>query len=286
MGFNDDEVYTIWVVDVICATISIVCCLFICITYCCYPSLRGYEFRLIFYLALSDILASIVYVIPPHDISEMCKLQGSFLTLTANLRLAFSAVIAHSIHVTYQSRGDLFKLHERKGLIFICLTCLILAILPATTDNYGPAEGICWITIHGDKYTAGSIWRMTMLYVPLWIVIVYNFAVYYQVIRQIKKLESITSCNLEYINQVINKLRMYPIILTFTWLPANINRIVAIFDPDHPSLILTCFSFGLLAGIGFFNVIAYGFTPAVRYVICRQCLKYSVTSEVYSSISI
>jgi len=284
MGYSDDEVYTIWVVDVICATISIVCCLFICITYCCCPSLRGYEFRLIFYLTVCDILASIVYVIPPHDISEMCKFQGSFLTLSANLRLAFSAVIAYSIDATFQCRDDLFKLHERKGIISTFLICLVLAILPVTTDNYGPAEGICWISIKGDKYTTGSIWRMSILYVPLWIVIVYNIFVYTRVIRQIKYLSSVTCCNTEHTNQIIKKLRMYPIILAFTWLPASINRIVAIFDPDHPSLILTCVSLGLVAGIGFFNVIAYGFTQAVRSVICKQCFKYSITSEAYSSI--
>lgn len=286
MGFSDDDIYTIWVVDLTCATISIVSCLFICITYCCYPSLRGYEFRLIFYLTFSDLLASLVYVIPPHDISEMCKFQGSFLTLTANLRLAFSAVIAHSIHLTYQDREDLFKLHERKGILYICITCLAFAILPFSTDNYGQAEGVCWISILGDKYTFGTIWRMTMLYIPLWTVLIYNCVVYYLVIRAIKRLRVLSSLDLDYISQVIKKLMLYPLILTFSWLPATINRFLAIFDPEHPSLVLTCISFGLLAGIGFFNAIAYGCTPAVQYVICKPCLKHRVTSDNYSAISI
>lgn len=273
MAHTEEENTLIWLVQLICGSISVVCCLFICICYLLFSSLRGYEFRLIVYLTLSDMIASILYMIPPSDYYPMCSLQGAVLSLATNLRLAFSSVIAASIHFTHRGREDMFKQKERSFLFLIFIMSAIAAGLPYTTSSYGRVEGLCWITIMGDGYLSGTLWRFGLLYIPLWIAILYNSWVYYRVIKNIKKLRCSSAIDYSFADYAIRRLSLYPAILIIGWLPASIKRIIEIFHPEFQDLFLTCLSLGFLAGLGFFNAIAYGFTPEVRDALLQSCLR-------------
>ena len=65
----------------------------------------------------------------------------------------------------------------------------IAALLPLTTSSYGSAGGWCWITSTGNSVlNKGNLWRFVLFYLPLWLVITFNFISYIWVIKSIRRL--------------------------------------------------------------------------------------------------
>lgn len=273
MVYAEHEESLIWVVKLIGGSMSALCCFIVCMCYICYPSLRGYEFRLIFYLAFSDMIASGLYAIPPHDNYVACNFQGAFLNFANNLRLASCAVISRSIHLTHKGAQDTFRDKEKICSILILALCMLSAGLPFTTDNYGIVQGFCWIHINGDSYLTGTIWRLSTFYIPLWIIIIYVCYVYYRVIKEIKMLRVVTEIHNRHINNAIKRLALYPAILIIGWLPVSVQRCIEMFDPEYRNLVFACISLGFASAIGLFHALAYGITPEVKRALGIKCFE-------------
>jgi hypothetical protein len=283
MVYNPEEEEVIWTVELACGSISVVCCLFITVCYSLFVSLRGYEFRLILYLTLSDMIASIMYMIPPSGNDHVCSFQGTMLSFATNLRLSFSLLMTIYLHFTHKASEDKIKENENFCLLIVFIISSIFAGVPFITNSYGNADGLCWIRVNRDNYFSGTLMRFGLFYVPLWIVIIYTHWVYYLMIQKIKDLRRSSILTKSFAESTMRKLRLYPAILAIGWLPASINRIIEIFDPEFKNLYLSTISLGLIAGLGFFNALAYGFTPEVRDVLMRSCLRKDITSPLAQS---
>lgn len=284
MVYGEQDEFIIWLVKLIGGSMSTLCCLSVCICYIFYPSLRGYEFRLIFYLAFSDMIASCSYAIPPHDNIPACRFQGAFLNFSNNLRLAWCAVISRSIHLTHKGAPDAFRKKEKVYSILILAICLISAGLPFITDSYKKVQGFCWINADGDSYITGTIWRLSIFYFPLWIIIGYICFVYYKVILGIKMLRSVTESHNHNINNAIKRLALYPAILIIGWLPISVQRCIEIFDPEFKNLVFACISLGFASVIGLFHGLAYGFTPEVKNALGIKCCQKRIIYDTYHDI--
>jgi hypothetical protein len=132
----------------------------------------------------------------------------------------------------------------------------------------------------GDGYLSGTLWRFGLFYIPLWTAIFYNSWVYYCVIKSIKKLRCYSEIDERFAECAIRRLSLYPAILIIGWLPASIKRIIEIFNSEFQNLFLACLSLGFLAGLGFFNAIAYGFTPEVRDALFKSCLRRKLKGSI------
>jgi hypothetical protein len=270
MAYSSEELEVIWIVELTCGSISVICCLLISLSYAFFSSLRGYEFRLVLYITLSDMIASIMYMIPSSPNEGICSFQGVILSFAENLRLAFYLQMSINIHSTLKACEDKIKKYEKFCLIVIFITSSIFAGLPLITSSYGKADGICWIRVDNDHYLPGTLLRFGVSYIPLWMVICYNYWVYYLMMKNIKNLRRSSVFRKSFSGSAIRKLWLYPAILTICWLPSSINKIIEIFDPEFEFLFLRCLSLGLLLGIGFFNGLAYGFTPEVKDALLRS----------------
>ena len=284
MVYGEKEESIIWLVKLIGGGMSAICCLSVCMCYVFYPSLRGYEFRLIFYLAFSDMIASGLYAIPPHDNISACRFQGALLNFSNNLRLACCVVISRSIHLTHKGAPDAFRKKEKIYSILILAICLLSAGLPFITDSYNKVQGFCWIDAHGDSYITGTIWRLSTFYVPLWIIIFYICYVYYKVIVGIKMLRSVTESHNHNINNAIRRLALYPAILIVGWLPISVQRCIEILDPEFTNLVFACISLGFASVIGLFHALAYGFTPEVKNALGIKCCQKRIFYDSYYDI--
>lgn len=229
----------------------------------------------IVYLTLSDMLASIMYMIPPTD---NCSLQGAILCFGTHLRLAFSVVIAVSIHLTYRARKDKFKQKERLSLFLIFIICATSACLPYTTSSYGHTDALCWITITGDNYLSGTLWRVGLFHIPYSIAILYISWVYISIIKNLKKLRYDTFVDGNFADFAIKRLILYPALLIIVWLTGAIKDFILIFNPEFSALFLTCLARGLVVSMGFLNAIIYGFNSEVRDVLYKSCLRKDLKS--------
>jgi hypothetical protein len=268
MQTSEDRMLAMWIVQFIVGIISSISSFLICISYLCNSYLRGYEFRLIFYLCSADLISSILYTIPPHDDVGFCHAQGFLLSFSIVLGLAFTVVIASSIYATHKGNPDRFKQNEKRCLILIFSVALAAAGLPFITGDYSRPLEICWI----DIFTVtGSFWRIAIFFGPLWIILIYNSYIYYVMIRNIRSLRSDSLLeNGEYIDSAVRKLSLFPAVLVIGWLPASIVMLIYSFSPDYENIYIICVALGFVAGIGFMNALVYGLNSEVREVIGKK----------------
>mmetsp|Transcript_33832 Transcript_33832/g.57345 ORF Transcript_33832/g.57345 Transcript_33832/m.57345 type:complete len:233 (+) Transcript_33832:611-1309(+) len=139
----------------------------------------------------------------------------------------------------------------------------LLTILPATTGNYGPSTGWCWIDVTHNK-EAGTAWRFICFYIPLWGAAIYNLVVYYNVNKALEEAIQAGAQNIDNIRQ-LQRMIYYPLVLVVCYAFGTISRIQQIFGPPVYELVIV-HTIGM-SSQGTLNAIVYGFTPSVRRVI-------------------
>lgn len=265
MGFTSEEKELLYILNSVASGISIVGCAFIIIVYFKYKQLQIFHFRLVLYLSIIDLLHSVAFLLPTYsgdNNDAVCKLQGTSLTFLTLSSVLWTAMIAFTLYrgVVKQRAPEDYEY----WFLGIALSVPAAATgLPFITHSYGPAEGWCWI--EGDS--VGNIWRLSLFYGPLWIVIVFNVWAYFRVIRSINS--QFVNIEEEYRakKQIVNRLRAYPIILVICFTPVTINRFYEFLSPDNPNYTLTTVSGILTCLNGFANALVYGFTKTVREAI-------------------
>jgi hypothetical protein len=278
MAYSSEEVKLIWIAILICGSISVICCLFIILCYFFMKTLRGYEFRLILYITLSDMITSMMYMIPPNSNDHICSLQGTIVSFAEYFRIASSLLMSIYLHSTLNAHEEKVKEYEKFCLFVIFIISSIFTALPLITNSYGNAGGVCWIRVNKNNYLSGTLLRFGVFYIPLWIGICYTYWVYYLLVKNIKDLRRSSIVDRKYSESAIRKLWKYPMIMTISWLPDSIYRIIQVFDPEFKNVFLFCLSVGLIQSLGFFNALIYGFTSEVKDVLLRKCLRKDITS--------
>jgi len=236
--------------------------LFIIITYVSFKKIRNYAYKLVTYLAFSDILLAIGNLMTLEtrkndEEDSTCKAQAFLINYGGLASILWTSVIAWSIYsATVLSAKNLREKNWRFFLFGFGLS-LILSIIPFISNQYGRAGLYCWIK--NDDLDKDTAMRFIQFYVPLWIAIGFNVYAYVKVVRFIKKYISTT---LEI--RFIHRLKYYPLVLVICWTFATINRIYNIFGKEVPSLTFLHVTFGGLQGL--LNAFVYGANDQVKQV--------------------
>ena len=120
------------------------------------PKLRKFSFKLVFWLAVSDLGFSFACMLgDPDDGSVRCYTQAylvSFFTLASVL---WTTVIAHTLHISLHHPDKALGMHRRMRLYhaYTWGVAFVLTMLPQSTDSYGSAGSFCWIRgLNRDGY--------------------------------------------------------------------------------------------------------------------------------------
>ena len=173
--------------------------------------------------------------------------------------------------------------YEMYYLLYAFGLPLSLNFLPFLTDSFGPAEGWCWITIEGNNFIqtfiGGNMWRVINYLAPLWLVIFFNFFMYWKSLKKIKTLiDNVTDEGIEK-NMIYDRLKLYPFMLLMCHLPVTVLRFLGFFnilEEDQvwlPSLLASFF----LIFSGFLNAVVYGLTDRIKQEL--QKLMYATSSD-------
>ena len=146
------------------------------------------------------------------------------------------------------------------------------------SSSYESSGGWCWIS---GKDAGGIAQRLLLFYIPVWTAVSFNCFVYYKVIKRIRLVSRSqqpgdeNSGDLSKILAMINRLKLYPLILVICWIFPTINRIQNFADFYHPQVWLSGIAVGLSSLNGCFNALVYGFTPGVRAALKSRafCVK-------------
>ena len=258
---------------------------FVGAVYLYFRDIRSFAFKLVFYLSLMDLGHAIGFFLPP-GIQVVCQIQAAITSYFSLASVLWTGIIAFSLYLAVlRDKRDL-EHFELRFVLFANGIPLLALIPPLAQEKYGEAQGWCWIQTNGDYYVQGTIWRVVTFYLPLWLVIIFNSFVYYKIIKNVKKDVNLLGSDSELAQKLIQKLRMYPLILIFCYTLATINRIYDFCQPKSINFWLAFLAGVMMCLSGLLNAVVYGLTDTVRLRIkvwVRGSSDNSATGSINSS---
>lgn len=282
---------TIYYIDLPLCILSAIVNLLIFVAYAFFKDLRNYNYRLVFYMSMSELLTCsgkdyLAFMLPYRQSGTICFIQAIILNFSCLSSVLWTSVIAFTIYRSVVlEKTDGWK-YEVYYLLYAFGIPLSLNFLPMLTDSFGEAEGWCWIDIEDSNFIqgflGGNIWRVINYLAPLWIVMIINFYLHGESVKKIKKM--IENIRDDFNRSVLlNRLRLYPIMLLVCHTPVSVLRIMGFFDiVDNetvwiPSLLASFF----LILSGFLNAVVYGLTDRVKKELQKKL--YNEVSDSSSS---
>jgi Slime mold cyclic AMP receptor len=248
----------------ICAGLSVGGCVLIIVSGLLVKKLQSYTFRLVRYLSLFDLFASISnsysgFLIPGHRSSTLCLIQAVLQNYSQLGSLLITVIISYSLYGMVVKENSKIPNYEKR-LVGSCFAIpLILTPLPLITESYDVSGGWCWIKL--DLNLANIIWIFVEFYGPLIVILIVNIYFYIKIFKKVWS-ETYFGVDCEITKKLLSRLKMYPIVLIICFTPGLFRRIYYIFYED--TCYLNLFVGSLCALYGFFNAIAYGMTRKVR----------------------
>ncbi|XP_020571342.1 G-protein coupled receptor 1 isoform X1 [Phalaenopsis equestris] len=247
---------------------------FIVLCYILFKELRKFSFKLVFFLALSDMLCSFFSLVGEPSNGLFCYAQdysahffciASFLWTTTIAFTLHRTVVKHKTDV--EDFGSIFHL-------YVWGTSFAMTVIRSIGSDYGPIGAWCW-TGSGKKE---KVVHLITFYTPLWGAILYNGFTYYQVNRMLSNATrmavGISDSSYRFDSgagrKALNKWGYYPLILIGSWAFATINRIFDFLHPDHKIFWLSLADVWFAGLMGLFNSIAYGLNSSVRQAIAER----------------
>jgi len=256
------------------AALSLVGSSFIVLCYLLFRELRKFSFKLVFYLAVSDMFCSLFTILGgpsnafycfAHDYSAHFFCVASFLWTTTIAFTLHRTVVKHKTDV--EEFGSIFHL-------YVWGTSLATTVLRSIGSEYGRPGSWCWI----QQGSMAKVLHLITFYLPLWGAILYNGFTYYEVNRMLNNATRMAAGISDRSNQsdiradrkAFNRWGYYPLILIGSWAFATINRLYDFTNPGHKIFWLSFLDVGFAGLMGLFNSIAYGLNSSVRRAISER----------------
>ncbi|KAG0469536.1 hypothetical protein HPP92_016236 [Vanilla planifolia] len=219
---------------------------FIVLCYVFFKELRKFSFRLVFFLALSDMFCSFFSIVGDPSNELFCYAQD----YSAHFFCLASFCGPQQLHSHF-------------------------IVLLSNTNLMWKISDLFFIYMFGVAH-------VITFYAPLWGAILYNGFTYYQVTRMLSNATrmAVGMGDRSYQfdagagRKAVNKWGYYPLILIGSWAFATINRIFDFLHPGHKIFWLSLADVWFAGLMGLFNSIAYGLNSAVRRAIAERIDMY------------
>ncbi|OMJ83826.1 hypothetical protein SteCoe_15186 [Stentor coeruleus] len=212
-----------------------------------------HNYRLIMYLAISNIITSVAFMIPYQSKpSVMCTAQGYLNNFGQLSSVLWTGCIMLSLYrLIVLERSENLKLE----LLYIVIAWIIPSGISFISINeYKPAGGWCWIK---DKSGGKLLYIIGEFYGPYLAVLIYDIFVCYKIKKYLKKCKD--ELDLRSAKRAaFRRFVFYPITLIICYLPVIIHRFCIAFG-------ITCMSDTFLNIFGIFGNCIYGFACAVIF---------------------
>ncbi|KAK9682982.1 hypothetical protein RND81_10G110700 [Saponaria officinalis] len=257
------------------SSLSLVGSGFIVLCYLLFKDLRNkFSFKLVFFLALSDLLCSFFNIIGDPSTGFFCYAQGYSTHFFCVASFLWTTTIAFTLHRTVVLHKTDVDDFEPVFHLYVWGTSLVMTIMRSIGNHHAHIRAWCW----SQSGLAGKVVHFATFYAPLWGAILYNGFTYLQVIRMLKNATRMAAGMSDRALQsdarpdmrALNRWGYYPLILIGSWAFGTINRIHDFLEPGHKIFWLSVLDVGTAALMGLFNAIAYGLNSSVRRTIYEQ----------------
>ncbi|XP_061985014.1 G-protein coupled receptor 1 [Populus nigra] len=247
---------------------------FIVLCYLLFKELRKFSFKLVFYLALSDMLCSFFSIVGDPSKGFFCYAQGYSTHFFCVASFLWTTTIAFTLHRTVVKHKTDVEDLEAMFHLYVWGTSLFLTVIRSIGNDHRHLGGWC-LTPTGRTRKAV---QFITFYAPLWGAILYNGFTYYQVIRMLNNATRMAVGMSDRAYQsdgradkkAMNRWGYYPLILIGSWAFGTINGIHDFIEPGHKIFWLSVLDVGTAALMGLSNSIAYGLNSSVRRAIYER----------------
>jgi len=177
MTFSSAQDHQLFTANMIASTMSFCGSLTVALSFIYFKKIRSFAFRLVFFLALSDLVASLGRLYGKPGSEFWCTLQSfqtNIFDLCSLFWVASVATVINQVRTDIHFDGEKYIKYCHS---IIWPLALIISILPFTTNSYGPAGGWCWIK---NRNTADKVWIIAVFYGELLVVFFYIVYVYFR----------------------------------------------------------------------------------------------------------
>jgi len=277
MALDQEDYEAVYLAMAITCSLSIIGSLFVCFAFILLKDLRVFAFRLVSYLAFTDMCSALVLIFPNNGSTDTaCKIQSALSSYFTFSETLFTSVIAHALYSAVIAHKNI-EVYHKKYLLYGFGIPIVPATIPWIGDHYGFSGGWCWIK--GDDYYE-IILQYALFYIPLWLVLAYITYVHAKVIKQIGSDAATSNKEALLRKKLVRKLKLYPLVLLICQTPISIYRVFSSIQHwtgelyEDPTLVIIILGGVSLCSHGFLNSLVYGFTGAVRkkikQFICRK----------------
>ncbi|KAJ7958423.1 G-protein-coupled receptor 1 [Quillaja saponaria] len=247
---------------------------FIVLCYVLFKELRKFSFKLVFYLALSDMLCSLFSIVGDPSKGFFCYAEGYSTHFFCVASFLWTTTIAFTLHRTVVKHKTDVEDLEAMFHLYVWGTSLVMTVIRSFGNDHRHLSSWCWT----QTGRTGKAIHLVTFYMPLWGAILYNGYTYFQVIRMLNNATRMAVGMSDRAYQLdarpdmkaLNRWGYYPLILIGSWTFGTINRIHDFIEPGHKILWLSFLDVGTAALMGLFNSIAYGLNSSVRRAICER----------------
>lgn len=257
------------------SSLSLVGSGFIVLCYILFKELHKFSFKLVFFLALSDILCSFFNIVGDPSTGFFCYAQGYSSHFFCVASFLWTTTVAFTLHrIVVQHKTDVEDL-EPMFHLYVWGTSLVMTLIRSIGNRHHPHLGTwCWTQTGRTVKVA----HLLTFYAPLWGAILYNGLTYFEVIRMLRNatrmavdmLDTTYRSDVRMDVRALNRWGYYPLILIGSWAFSTINRIHDFIEPGNKIFWLSVLDVGTAALMGLFNSIAYGLNSSVRHAILER----------------
>ncbi|KAK2965576.1 hypothetical protein RJ640_018742 [Escallonia rubra] len=250
---------------------------FIVLCYLLFKDLRKFSFKLVFFLALSDMLCSFFNLVGDPSNGFFCYAQGYSTHFFCVASFLWTTTIAFTLHRTVvRHKTDVEDL-EPMFHLYVWGTSLVMTVMRSIGNDHEHIARLgawCWT----QTGRTGKVVHFITFYAPLWGAIIFNGVTYFQVIRMLNNATRMAvgmsdralHPDARADMKALNRWGYYPLILIGSWAFGTINRIHDFIEPGHKIFWLSVLDVGMAALMGLFNSIAYGLNSSVRRAIFER----------------
>jgi hypothetical protein len=241
---------------------------FIIITYVLHPEIHStYEYQFIFVFSIFNLIQGLATLLPSYlynSTSFLCTFQGSLIQISSLSGILWAGFISYAMF------RDIVHIKQRfaKGFVLPLLVILgissLSAIVPIFYSAYKLEGAWCWFeTPKANHELRGYLFRFLLFYGIVWAVIIMTIATHFSIWYKLKQesVYDLVGMNL------LKRLKWYPWILCFAYLPITMFRSFQGKQDISLSIALPCWCLNLL--IGFFNGIAFFRSDKVSKIVFK-----------------
>lgn len=242
------------------AILSLIGCTAIISIYTFMKSLRSFSLRIVLYMAISDLLRTIVFIYPAYAYRDslLCGISAYLYGTTYLIAVCWCFCISFNLYQTITKYTDNFEKYQKYWVFVVFVLIPLSQTPPFFTQSYGFNSWLC--ALRNDEF--GQLYRFGLQFFPIYSSVVYMVYMYCRTYSYLKAVGLIEIGEL-----LLERGMIYPVIIITTSTLLIPLRVAEIFYNECQLFGFTLATYVFLSLHGFFNFIALMLNPSLRLAI-------------------